>query len=236
MSSWLSLSNGTFAELASPNGSNNILNTVLASAFPAPGGDPQGQKQTPFCQRKNSHCVMAPDFDGMKPSAAPLREVYYEVFSLQNGILNQIAASRIQKTKIVVLETNSTNPNTTICSEQAIAKGGCQTPTPGCILTSNSLCDPLGFYTDTYSASYTGANTVTQQFIVDRGYVSVFWPQKASDGNVYWYGAYSQTAAVDATNIPQGAKIIQVNPDLQNGAFCPSGCSYTRADGTVLTP
>lgn len=184
--------------------------------------------------------MLAPDFDSpsYSLSGAPLREIKYELFSLHNGLLTPISQNTAQTTRIILAETNPTNPNTLICSNQTIANGGCQSPTPGCTPGPTSFCDSPGFLTDQLSAGNSGPNTVTQQFSVDRGWVRVYWPQKASNGSIYWYGAYSQTAAVDRVNIPfpQGARIIQVNPDLQNGASCQSGCSFTQANGTLLQP
>jgi hypothetical protein len=159
-----------------------------------------------------------------------LRSIQYAVLSLQNGMLTQIGDNKISETRIVVFESGSGNPATVICDSQRIAKGGCQSPNP---------IDSAGFYSDDYSAGDTGPNTVKQVFFVDRGLVSVFWPQKASDNNVYWYGslAYSQSAAVDRVNIPNGALIIQNNPDLQHGVSCFNGnCSFRQATGILLTP
>ena len=226
MSSWVGLTNLGLADIFSPNGSNGIPNTVALTESPGPGGDPQDQHEPPFCQRKDSHCVIAPHNDITIPSSpytsgAPLREVNYEIFSFDNGVLTKVNTAAHNQVKIAVLETNSINSLHETCTLQALAKGDCQSP--------NTIDGP-GFYTDSYSASDKGPNSVTQQFFVDRGLVLVFWPQSTS----LWYGAYSQTAAVDRVNIPQGALIQQVNPDLQHGAICAGGCSFTQANGTPL--
>lgn len=220
--------------LGAPGLLSGLAEFLPSSTWPAPNGDPQAQNQPPFCQLSNSHCVIAPHGDTTTPSdplhaGAPMREVQYEVFSLQNGVLSQIGVSKIGKTKIVVLESNPTNPSTGICDQQMLDKGECQSP--------NSVDGP-GFYTDDYTAGNTGPNTVTQQFFVDRGLVSLFWPQPAFDSQGFqynaWYGAYSQTAALDRNNIPAGALIQQVNPDLQHAASCPIGCSLRQANGAPL--
>ena len=234
MSSWVGLVGGTLAEILSPNGSNGIPNTLVATVWPAPGGDPQGQHQPPFCQRQNSHCVLAPHDDTtITPdplhSGAPTREVQYEVFSLNNGVLIPIPEFFIQKTRIVAFETNPTNPNTGICDMQAIDKGGCQSPNKN---------DGPGFYTDDYTSGNSGASTVTQQFIVDRGFVPVYWPQTAFDSQGFphsiWYGAFSQNASTDRNLIPQGAFIHQNSPDMQHGAGCQTqaACSTRLTDGS----
>jgi hypothetical protein len=236
---WVGLTNGVFGEILSPSGSNAIVNTLLESPWPAPEGDPQSQHQPPYCARANSHCVIAPHSDISTIDAfsgAPLREVEYDVLSLQNGVLSPIDLTTIQQVKMFVFETNPTNSATIICSQQLILGGGCQSPVPNCNPAAGSFCFSPGVYIDDYSARNTGPNTVTQQFFIDRWLVGVYWPQKASDGNVYWYGAYSQTAGVNRATIPQGALIIQVNPDLQHAASCPRGCSFTKADGTQLQP
>jgi hypothetical protein len=147
----------------------------------------------------------------------------------QNGTLNQINQSKIAKTKIVVFESNSTNLSTLICDEQRIKSGNCQSPLSG---------ELPGFYTDDYTAGTSGPNSVIQQFFVDRGLVSLFWPRAAFDSQGFqynaWYGSYSQTAAVDRNNIPAGGFIQQVSPDLQRAATCPTGCSLKQANGTLL--
>ena len=234
MTSWVGFNGAGLADVLSPNGSNSIPNTVLPTSWPAPGGDPQSQHQPPFCQRQNSHCVLAPDSDGPQFYLAPLREVQYKLFSLQNGVLKPISQNSIQTTRIVLYEDNASNAATTIRSLATIQGGGCQSPTPNCTPGSGSACDPLGVFTDRYSAGVTGPNIVTQHFFVDRGNVQVFWPQRYIDNNIYWYGAYSQTAAVDAVKIPQGGVITQI-PPLSNGVSCPTGCSFTQTNGIVLT-
>ena len=235
MTSWVGFNGAALADISSPNGSNSIPNTVLATSWPAPGGDPQSQHQPPFCQRQNSHCVLAPASDGLGRYFAPLRQVQYKLFSLQNGVLAPISQNIVQTTRIVLYEDNASNPATTICSLETIEGGGCQSPTPNCTPGSGSACDAPGALTDNYSAGATGPNIVTQHFFADRGNVQVFWPQRASDNNIYWYGAYSQTASVDAIKIPIGGIITQINP-LSNAASCPSGCSFTQTNGVVLTP
>ena len=209
-----------------------VFAAITNSERPESGGNPEKQGKPPLCHV--IHCVIAPYTDTTTPSdplhgGAPLREVQYEVFSLQNGALNQINQSKIQNTRIVVFESNSTNPSTGICDQATIDKGECQSP---------NKFDSPGFYTDDYTAGTSGPNTVTQQFFVDKGLVPVFWPQVAFDSNGFqytvWYGAYSQTAEVNRVRIPAGAFIKQVNPDTQHAEACSTGCSHRQANGTPL--
>jgi hypothetical protein len=58
-----------------------------------PGADPQGHHAPPYCYTNN--CVLAPHRDTVNTSdalraGAPTREVEYDVFSLNNGVLSQI--------------------------------------------------------------------------------------------------------------------------------------------------
>ena len=229
-----SLNNGSFAAIHS-----GIL--FRASSEDAePGADPQGHHAPPYCHTNN--CVLAPHLDTVKTSdplraGAPTREVEYDVFSLNKGVLSQIDQVRIQETRITVLETESINPKTGICDQSAIDKGQCQSPMSNCGRVA-SFCDPPGIYTDNYTAGNTGPNKVTQQFSIDGSPVPVFWPQSKSNSQGFqynvWYGATSQSAAVDRAKIPSGAFIKQINPDLQHPASCPTGCSLRQPNGALL--
>ena len=213
---------------------------IAGSEDPQPGSNGQKQHEPSYCQR--SHCVLAPHTDTTIASdplhgGAPLRKVEYEVFSLKNGVLGQIDSLKIKETRIVVLETAPTNQNSLICDQKTIDNGGCQSPTPNCIPSNTSFCQPAGFYEDDYTAGNSGPNTLTQQFSVDGSPVSVFWPQTAFDSNGFpynvWYGALSQNATIDSKNT-NGAFIKQNNPDKNNGASCqPVDCSTRRPDGST---
>lgn len=226
--SWLSSSNGAVSFLWSPNGTNGIPTTLAQSVFPTARGNAQGQNQPPFCQRKNSNCVLAPHSDQTAPNPffpVQQRTVEYDVFSLQSGNLVPMAGtSQIQRTRIAGLETNPTNPNGFICDWKTV---------------ETQCHNDQGTYTDKYTVGSSGVNTVKQQFFVDRAQVQVFWPTDGFNGQGFaiktWYGAWDQNATTDAS---KGAIIQQNNPNMQNGATCtlsppdPQGCSPLQADGT----
>jgi hypothetical protein len=228
--SWVSTSGGLASLLWNPLGANQISTILANSASPMPGGNAQGQHQPPFCQRKNSNCVLAPNNDTVIPRVFPpgvnTREVLYEIFSLQNGnLVDMGASSQILQTKIMALESDATNPGSSYCNWQTPGGTRCVSP------NSN---DTAGWYTDDYSAGSTGTNTLTQQFFVDRGQVQIFWPTETSQGKI-WYGAWEQSVTDLAS---PGAIITQTNPNMSNGATCnlhppdPHGCSPIQANGT----
>jgi len=231
MLSWQSIVNGVVTIIWSPNGSQGILNTLANSDSPTSGGDPQNQGRPPVC--RTLHCAIAPHNDTSLPSdpftgGAPSRTIQYEVFSLQDGVLQPLTFSQAAQIKLIVYEDMSNNPNTKICDYSTIAGGGCQSP--------NSV-DSAGFYTDVYSAGNTGPNSVRQQFFLNRYETGVFWPEGGFNSQgfsiITWYGAASQTAAVDRVNIPfpVAAFITQLKPLFTGGASCPSGCSLRAPNG-----
>jgi hypothetical protein len=196
------------------------------------GGNAQKQSKPPVCHVLR--CVLAPASDITIPNKfvpnVQVREVRYEVFSLKNGILIPLVGdSRIRATKIAVLETNPTNTSTLICDWNTVRY------TPEC-KSPNSIDGP-GQYTDDYTAGNTGINTVTQQFVVDRGFVPIYWPCHEASCPTFptntWYPAWSQNATVNPSN-PDGAFILQNNPDMSTGAgaSCQGGCSVRQPDGT----
>ncbi|MGB8581579.1 MAG: hypothetical protein WCD47_12215 [Candidatus Sulfotelmatobacter sp.] len=152
------------------------------------------------------------------------REVEYDVFSLQNGTLTlMVGNSQLQGTKIAVLESNPTNPNSGICGWTA-----------GSILNQQLTCQELGgTYTDNYTVGTTGNNTVLQQFFADRGQVQVFWPNPAPT----WYGAWGTPSSTppgfqpnQTASVTTGwAVITQINVNIKAATACPSGCDTTPA-------
>ena len=114
-----------------------------------------------------NNCVLAPSADktvGSFPPGTNQREVTYEVFSLQNGTLTPMVTSntsvQVQGTKIAVLESNPTNPDSGICGWSTTS------------VMDTFTCQELGgTYTDVYSVGTTGTNMVLQQFFADRGQV-----------------------------------------------------------------
>ncbi len=228
LGTWVSSANGMVTALWSPDGTSGIPTTVAQSVFPTPGGNTRSQHAPPFCQVAANNCVLAPSADktvGSFPPGTNQREVTYEVFSLQNGTLTPMVTSntsvQVQGTKIAVLESNPTNPDSGICGWSTTS------------VMDTFTCQELGgTYTDVYSVGTTGTNTVLQQFFADRGQVQVFWPTDQFNSQGFpikvWYGAWSQNATTNAT---LGGVITQNSP-MQNGASCTSGCSPTQANNT----
>jgi hypothetical protein len=220
LNSWVSVTTGLLNVLWNANGANGLSTILAQSPFPTSGGNIQGQRQPPFCHRKDSNCALAPHSDTTAPDpfypGVNRRSVEYEIFSLQNGNLVPEGGQNLG-IKIAVLESNPTNPNQLICDG-----------TPG------HKCESTGgFYTDDLSVGNGSNNTVKQQFFVDRGEVQVFWPTDGFDpqgfANKTWYGAWDQQVTTTAV---QGGVVQQNNPNTQNGATCTSGCSQIQANGT----
>ena len=233
LGTWISIAGGTFNALWNPLGANGLATILAQSSYPLASGNAQGQHAPPFCQRKNSNCVLAPHNDTVSTDAlrcgAPDRDVTYEVFSLQNGtLMPTLGSSQTTQSRIIVLESNPTNTQAGICDWN----------------TPNKCSSVGSLYTDEYTVGcgtlfgLGSPNTVKQQFFVDRGQVQVYWPTDGFQNGFpikTWYGSWDQNSTTNATN---GATIQQNNPNLNNGVACtltpqdPNGCSPIQANNT----
>lgn len=227
LSTWLSAAAGAVAALWSPNGTNGISTFLAQSVYAQDRGNSQRQSQPPYCQRKNSNCVLAPHSDWLSVwGTAQMRNVTYELFSLSNGILSPMGGNpQIQQTKIALIEQNSTNPSAVICDWKTPI-GKCESP------SENPKNDP-GYLTDHMSAGSGSSYSVNMIFAADRGQVQVFWPYPFNPQGLTqttWYGAWDQTAY----DTSSGGTIVQDNPGggFKTGASCSSDCSLTHPDGT----
>jgi len=153
-----------------------------------------------------------------------VRQVEYQLFSLQNGTLTPLYGTpQIQGVKIEEWEANPSNPNVHICSWQN-QDTKCESP--------NSV-DPPGQYTDDMGAGVSSPYTVQQQFLVDRQGLQVFWPNPAPT----WYGAWGTPSSTPpgfqpnqtASTTNGWATISQINVNVKAATACPSGCDTTPA-------
>jgi hypothetical protein len=227
LSSWVSVGGGALSMIWNPNEANGIPTILAQSVYPMPHGNQQGQGTTPFCQRKNVQCALAPHSDGkaLSKGAIEVREVEYQLFSLQNGTLMPLyGTSQIQGVKIQEWEANPSTSGVTTCSWQT-QDTKCESPN-----TAINGPDDPGRYTDDMGAGVSSPYTVQQQFLVDRQGVQVFWPISG-----LWWGAWgtpsssppgfqpNQTASVTVG----WATISQINVNTNAPTACPSGCDTT---------
>jgi hypothetical protein len=223
LSTWISIAGGAATAIWSPGGSNGIPTILAQSASPMPRGNQQGQSLPPFCQRKNINCALAPHADLQAKFVNVDREVVYWLFSLQNGTLTPlVGTSQIQGVKIEEWEANASNPNINSCSWQS-QNTRCQSP-----ITTLYYEDPTGQITDDMGAGSGAAYTISQQFLVDRQGVQVFWPNSQPT----WYGAWGTPASSPpgfqpnqtASVVIGWATISQINVNNNAPAACPSQC------------
>jgi uncharacterized protein YjdB len=223
LSTWISIAGGAATAIWSPDGSNGIPTILAPSASPMPHGNQQGQSLPPFCQRKNINCALAPHADLQAKFVNVDREVVYWLFSLQNGTLTPlVGTSQIQGVKIEEWEANASNPNINSCSWQS-QNTRCQSP-----ITTLYYEDPTGQITDDMGAGSGAAYTISQQFLVDRQGVQVFWPNSQPT----WYGAWGTPASSPpgfqpnqtASVVTGWATISQINVNNNAPAACPSQC------------
>ena len=169
------------------------------SPWPAVDGGPQGQKQPPFCQNANSHCVLAPVSDTTADSAVvpgvKVRTISYGLYALKGAQLTPLFP-KISRVQVVLSETRVSGSGV-ICD---------QITAP--FMTNCTDDDSRGFE-DILTAGSTGATVQQQQFFVQRGLAKVFWPLADFDSNglptTNWVGAFSQTA----TTFETGPRIQQ---------------------------
>jgi Glucodextranase, domain B/Bacterial Ig-like domain (group 2)/Beta-propeller repeat/PQQ-like domain len=209
--SWAGISGSGLADMIwNPDGANGITSTLATSLWPEGSGDDQHQNAAPRCQVIT--CVLTPTFDDLVDSGGSVgvkvRELEYTVYSLGQGILNPLGRGQVA------------------LNEDRISGTGVI-----CDFPSNVCSKDQGQLDDNLSAGNTGVTVTTQTFFVDRGQVRVFWPRtvfnKSGQQSLIWYGALSQTAST----FPAGPTIQQINPDLQHGASCSSGCDPTGPAG-----
>jgi hypothetical protein len=149
-------------------------------------------------------------------------EVAYWLFSLQNGTLTPLVGTpQVQGVKIEEWEANASNPNVNFCSWQN-QDTICQSPN-----TATGGDDPPGQLTDCMGAGAGASYTISQQFLVDRQGVQVFWPNSVPT----WYGAWGTFASSPqgfqpnqtATVVTGWATISQINPNNNAPATCSTG-------------
>jgi hypothetical protein len=225
LGTWISTTGGVVTSIWSPNGFNGIPTILAQSVYPTLHGNTHSQNSTPLCQRANVNCALAPHGDLQAPCIGNVnvgREVAYWLFSLQNGTLTPFATSQIQGVKIEEWEANPSNPNINSCSWQS-PNTSCQSPN-----TSLFYDDPPGQLTDCMSAGAGASYTISQQFLVDRQGVQVFWPNSVPT----WYGAWGTPASSPqgfspnqtASVVTGWATISQINVNNNAPAACPSQC------------
>ncbi len=231
LSTWISIAGGAATAIWSPDGSNGIPTILAQSASPMPHGNQQGQSLPPFCQRANVNCALAPYSDIQTLSQKNLivvREVAYRLFSLQNGTLTPLYGNpQIQGVKIEEWEANPSNPNVSTCSWQN-QNNICESPN-----TAIGGFDGPGQITDDMGAGNSAPYTVSQQFLVDRQGLQVFWPNPAP----VWYGAWGTPSSTppgfqpnQTASVTTGwATISQINVNINAPTACPSGCDTTKA-------
>jgi len=220
LSTWISITGGAATAIWSPDGSNGIPTILAQSVSPMPAGNAYGQHIPPFCQRANVTCALAPNADLQTYwLGKQVRQVTYWLFSLQNGTLMPwVGKPQIQGVKIEEWEANASNPNINSCSWQ----------NPNTKCESPDSFDVPGQITDDMGAGISAPYTISQQFLVDRQGVQVFWPNSVPT----WYGAWGTPASSPqgfqpnqtASVVTGWATISQINVNNNAPAACPSQC------------
>jgi hypothetical protein len=227
LGNWVSVANNALNMIWNPDGGNGVLTILAQSAHPMPHGNQQGQSTTPFCQRKNVNCALAPVDDIQtgpnQDTSIQIRQVTYWLFNLQNATLQPLLPSQNPPpVKIELWEANSTNSSASICSWQN-PESICESPNP-----NPEVHDSPGQITDHLGAGFLNPYTVQQQFLVDRQGVQVFWP----NSNGSWYGAWGTPESSppgfqpnQTANVTTGwATISQIKPNTNAPTACASEC------------